>query len=144
MIILKICQKQPFDIIAMTPRGTLGLCCVHIAQLVTHPAVYTLLFTLHLCYKPLCILERLIKSQKFHCKNFTTLTLLDIGPKVFSEWSQRNKNFLCSPLIFFKIIKNSFPEILEFIHHTKSGAGRKLGVPYQEPFSLVMKTFKFF
>ena len=22
----------------MTPRGTLGLCCVHIAQLMTHPA----------------------------------------------------------------------------------------------------------
>ena len=39
MIILKICQKQPFDIIAMTPRGTLGSCCVHIAQLMTHPAV---------------------------------------------------------------------------------------------------------
>ena len=69
----------------MTPRGTLGLCCIHIAQLVTHPAVYTLSFTLQLCYKPLGILERLIKSQKFHCKNFTTLTLLDIGPKVFSE-----------------------------------------------------------
>ena len=27
MIILEICQKQPFDIVAMTPRGTLGLCC---------------------------------------------------------------------------------------------------------------------
>ena len=24
----------------MTPRGTLGLCCVHIAQLTTHPAIY--------------------------------------------------------------------------------------------------------
>ena len=39
MIILKICQKQPFDI-------NLGLCCVHIAQLMTHPAVYPLPFTL--------------------------------------------------------------------------------------------------
>ena len=29
MIILEICQKQPFDIIAMTPRGTLGLLCSH-------------------------------------------------------------------------------------------------------------------
>ena len=50
---LKICQKQPYDIIAMTPRGILGLCCVHIAQLVTHPAAYMLPFTLQLCYKPL-------------------------------------------------------------------------------------------
>ena len=40
-------QKQPFDIIAMTPRGTAGLCCVHVDQLITYPAVYTLLFTLH-------------------------------------------------------------------------------------------------
>ena len=48
----------------MTPRETLGLCCVHIAQLVTHPAVYTLPFTLQLCYKPLGILQRVAKSQK--------------------------------------------------------------------------------
>ena len=47
MIILKIYQKQPadiyqkqaFGIIAMTPRGPLGLRCVHIAQLVTHAMV---------------------------------------------------------------------------------------------------------
>ena len=64
MIIMEICQKQPFDIIAMTPRGTLGLCCVHIAQLMTHPAIYTLPFTLQLCYKLLGILQRVTKSQK--------------------------------------------------------------------------------
>ena len=50
MIIMEIRQKQPFDIIAMTPRETLGLCCVHIAQLMTHPAVYELPFNLQLCY----------------------------------------------------------------------------------------------
>ena len=66
MTILEICQKQPFDIIAMTPRGTLGLCCVHIAQLITHPAVYTLPFTLQLSYKPLGILQRVTKGQKVH------------------------------------------------------------------------------
>ena len=27
MKILEICQKQPFDIVAMTLGGTLGLCC---------------------------------------------------------------------------------------------------------------------
>ena len=41
----------------MTPRGTLGLCCVHIAKLMIHPAVYTLPFTLQLCYKNLVILQ---------------------------------------------------------------------------------------
>ena len=50
----------------MTPRGTLGLCCVHIAQLMTHPAIYTLPFTLQLCYKPLGIPQRVTKSQKVH------------------------------------------------------------------------------
>ena len=50
----------------MTPRETLGSCCVHIAQLLTHPAVYTLPFTLQLCYKPLGILQRVTKSQKVH------------------------------------------------------------------------------
>ena len=50
----------------MTPRGTLGLCCVHIAQLMTHPGICTLPFTLQLCYKPLGILPRVTKSQKVH------------------------------------------------------------------------------
>ena len=40
--------------------------CVHIAQLMTHPAIYTLPFTLQLCYKPLGILQRVTKSQKVH------------------------------------------------------------------------------
>ena len=66
MKILEICQKEPFDIIAMTPRGTLGLRCVHIAQLMTHPAIYTLPFTLQLCYKPLGIQQRVTKGQKVH------------------------------------------------------------------------------
>ena len=73
MIILKICQKQPFDIKAMTPRGTLGLSCVHIAQLMTHLAIYTLLFTLQLCYKPLGILQRVTKSQKLHISSHDVL-----------------------------------------------------------------------
>ena len=73
MIILKICQKQPFDIKAMTPRGTLGLSCVHIAHLMTHLAIYTLLFTLQLCYKPLGILQRVTKSQKLHISSHDVL-----------------------------------------------------------------------
>ena len=64
MTTLEICQKQPFDSIAMTPRGILGLCCVHIPQLMTHTAIYTLPFTLELCYTPLGILQIVTKSQK--------------------------------------------------------------------------------
>ena len=76
LIILEIRQKQPFDIIAMSPRGTLGLCCVHIAQLMTHPAVYTLPFTLQLCYKPLGILQRVTKSHKVHISSHDILQKL--------------------------------------------------------------------
>ena len=64
----------------MTPRGTLGLCCVHIAQLMTHPAIYTLPFTLQLRYKPLGILlraEMFIYQAMIYYKNFITSTLLD-------------------------------------------------------------------
>ena len=57
----------------MTPRGILGLCCVHIAKLVTHAAVYTLPFTLQLCYKPLGILQRVTKSQKVHISSHDVL-----------------------------------------------------------------------
>ena len=50
----------------MIPRGTFELCCVYIAQLMTHMAIYTLPFTLRykLCYKPRGILQRVTKSQK--------------------------------------------------------------------------------
>ena len=76
MVILEICQKQPFDIITMTPGGILGLCCAHIAQLMTHPAIYTLPFTLQLCYKPLGILQRVTKSQKVHISSHDELQKL--------------------------------------------------------------------
>ena len=57
----------------MALRGTLELCCVHIAQLMTHPAVYTLPFTWQLCYKPLRILQRVTKSQKVHVSSHDVL-----------------------------------------------------------------------
>ena len=78
MIKLEICQKQPFDIIAMTPSWTFGLCCVYITQLMTHPAVYTLPFTLQLCYKPVGILQRVTKSQKVHISRHDALQKLHI------------------------------------------------------------------
>ena len=76
MIILEICPKQSFDIIAITPRGTLGLCCVHIAQLMTDTAIYTLPFTLQLCYKPLGIQQKITKSQKVHISSHDVLQKL--------------------------------------------------------------------
>ena len=80
----------------MTPRGTLELrvftflhvretlwlCYVHIPQLMTRLAVYTLPFTLQLCCKPLGILQRVTKGQKVHqssnngLQNCTTLLCL--------------------------------------------------------------------
>ena len=48
----------------MTPRGTLGLCYAHNAQLMTHPAIYKLPFTLQFCYKPPGILQIVTKSHK--------------------------------------------------------------------------------
>ena len=64
----------------MIPRETLGLCCVHIppcersllVMWCSHVAIndsstiFTLHFTLQLCYKSLGILQRITKSQKVH------------------------------------------------------------------------------
>ena len=72
----------------MTTRRTLGLCCVHIAQLIAHPAIYTLPFTLQLCYKPLGILQKVTKSQKVHIsdhdglENLHNINFFDIGQRV--------------------------------------------------------------
>ena len=80
-----------------SPRGTIGLCCVNIAQLMTHLAVYTLPFNLQLCCKPLGILQRVTKSQKVHIsshdglQNFITSTLLTIGPRVFQSGDRVTK-----------------------------------------------------
>ena len=60
----------------MTSRGTLGLCCVDIAQTMTHPAIYTLLFTLKLYHKLLGILQRVTKSQKIHISSHDGLKIL--------------------------------------------------------------------
>ena len=60
----------------MAPRGTLGLCFVHIAQLMTHPVIYTLPFTLRLCYKSLGILKRVNKSQKVYISTHDELQKL--------------------------------------------------------------------
>ena len=107
MVILDVCQKQLFVIITMTQRGTLGLCCARIAQLITHPAIYTLPFTLQLCYKALGILQGVTKSQKVHISSPDELQKLH---NINFAW-HRSQSFLRervekqefphSPLTFF-------------------------------------------
>ena len=136
MIILEICQKQPFHIIEMTPRGTLGLCYVHISQLKTHPAFYTLPFTLQLGYKPVGILQRVIKNQKIHISSHNELLkLYNINfawHRVRDVLRERveKQEFLPSLVTCFKTIKNLFPGIWESTYHIKLRAGSKLGFWY--------------
>ena len=124
-------SKKPFDIKAIIPRGILELFCVHIPQLMTYPAVYTLPFTLQLCYKPLGISKRVTKSQKFiyqimmYCKNLTS-GLLDIGWRSSQSGGRENGNFLLPLLISLRTIKNRVPAIWESIHHIKWEIRRNL------------------
>ena len=63
----------------MTPRGTPGLCCVDIiccVQIMTHPAIYTLPFTLNLYYKLLGILQMVIKNKKVQISSHDGLKIL--------------------------------------------------------------------
>ena len=82
----------------MTRRGTLGLCCVYIAQLMTHTAIYTLTFTLQLCYKPFDILQRVTKSQRVHISSHNRLI-----PKqriIFTcNTNKVTKNWLCNKIM---------------------------------------------
>ena len=113
--ILEIYQKQPFDIIAMTPWETLGLCCVRIAQLKIHLAIYTLLFTLQLCYKPLGILQRVTKRQNVHISSHDKLQKLHninfSGHRLrgFFREGLEKQEFPPSSVTFFKSNQKSFP-----------------------------------
>ena len=104
---LGICQKQLFDIIAMTPTGTRGLCCVLISQLMTHPIIYILPFTLQLCYKPLGILQRLTKSEKVHIsshdelQNFHNINFAWHRSRDFLRERVEKHEFPPSPVTFF-------------------------------------------
>ena len=103
MITLEICLWDPFDIIAMTPRGSLGLCCVHIAQLMTHPA-----FTHYrLPVMLLGILQGVIKSQKVHISSHDGLKKLHNikfawhRPQNLPEKEHSSRNFSCPNQIFW-------------------------------------------
>ena len=60
----------------MTPRGTFGLCCVDIVQIMTHPAIYTQPFTLKLYCKLLGIVQRVTKNQKVQISSHDGLKIL--------------------------------------------------------------------
>ena len=57
----------------MTPRQTLRLCCVYIAQFMTHTTICTLPFIWNLCYKPRDILQRVTKGQRVHISSHDRL-----------------------------------------------------------------------
>ena len=51
----------------LIPKGTLGLCCAHIAQLITDTAIFHMaVYLAVMLLKLLDILERVTKSQKVH------------------------------------------------------------------------------
>ena len=115
----------------MIPRGTRGLCCVNIAQLMTHPAVYTILFPLKLCYKSLAILQRVTKSQKVHISNhngFEKLYNINFVSHRLQGFPNREQSSRNSPLpqsrflrtidlLFLKQVFRSITLWLPSIHH---------------------------
>ena len=106
----------------MPPRGNLGLCCVQIAQLMTHPAIYTLPFSLQLCYKPLGILQRVTKNQKVHISIHDRLqkrhniNLALRRSHGFQGWEWSSRNFLLS-LLNTKFFKQQVYLSLTDNHH---------------------------
>ena len=81
-----------------TKRNPSVMLCSH-CQLMTHPDIYTIPFTLQLCYKPLGILQRVTKSQKVHISNHDGLeNLHNINffwhrSQGFPEREQSSRNF---------------------------------------------------
>ena len=94
----------------MTRRETLGLRSVHIDQLMTSPALYTIQFTLQLYYKPLGILQRVTKSQKFHISNHDILenvhniNFVRYRSQGFPEREQSSRNFPLPQSSFLRTI----------------------------------------
>ena len=150
MTILEICQKQPFDIIAMTPTRTRRLRCVQIAQLMTHPVIYPLLFTCRyvtslLPYSRAQLrVKRLIYQVMMNCKNFITSFLPGIGPQVFSEKGQGNRSFL---LPLFKRNQKHVPWNLRFNIQYQMTNSEEVGLLIPRhivDIVVAIKTFKFF
>ena len=70
------------------------MCCAHIAQLMTHLAIYAIPLTLQLCYKPLGILQRVTKSEK-------VIYQVMMNFKNFVSERVEKQEFPRSPVTFF-------------------------------------------
>ena len=94
------------------------LCYAHIAQLMIHPAIYTLPFTLQLCYKPHGILQGVTKSQKVHIschdelQKFHNINFAWNRSRDFLRERIEKQEFPLSPVTFF--LKQSKTLSLEF------------------------------
>ena len=113
-----------------TKRNPSVMLCSH-CQLMTHPAIYTIPFTLQLCYKPLGILQRVTKSQKVHISDHDGLEKLHSINFVWHKsqgFPKRKQNSTNLPLpqwnflrtvdlLLFKQFFKSIILWLPFIHH---------------------------
>ena len=90
----------------MTPRGTLGLCCVHISQLMTYLAIYTLASWHTTEGNKVKKVHRVLQSQKNHRSNHDGL---EKRPNIkfarhrshnFAEKEQSSRNFPFANQIF--------------------------------------------
>ena len=106
-MILEIFPVRSFWYHSNNTKRNPWVMCVHIAQLMTHPAMYTIPFTLQLCYKPLGILQRVTKSQKVHISSHDGLKKLhNINfawhrSQSFPEKEQSSRNFPFPNQIFW-------------------------------------------
>ena len=97
----------------------------------THPAIYTIPFTMQLCYKPLGIMQTVTKSQKVHILNHDGLEKLHninfvwhSRSQGFPEREQNSRNFSLPQssflrtidLLFFKQFFSFIILWLPFIH----------------------------
>ena len=87
-----------------TKRNSWIMLC-HIAQFMTHSAIYTPSFTLQLCYKPLGMWKRVTKSQKVHTSSHDGLKKLHVKfawhrSQNFPEKEQSSKTFHFPSQIF--------------------------------------------
>ena len=128
-------------------------CYVHIAQLVTHPADYTLPFTLQLCYKLLSILKRETKNQKVHISShdvFWKLHNINFAwhrSRGFLKVGVEKQKFSFSPINIFENNQKLFSWNLRVYKLYKMRGREEVALPIPRAIvdiPVLIKTFKFF